>query len=679
MAGLPDNVNIVTSSLDAEIYRGFWMNRSVHFIEGATLTLGHRSGELLIAFLALYVNASGRGLWKLVRCILYFKGSSQASPDGPYLQRQATLRNSNLALDAVVELLDIWRTWRQRVLKSQRKTLDAAFVALLVAVGFILAGIFSSRVSQGTKDVLISGPTDKCGVNLTGVGFIRSENQDVQAYIAPFLNQKSGDYLKYAQRCYQEEDKSQLPDECYILPTPTLPYTKETNAPCPFPDKAQCKLQYGNLIVETELLDGYKHLGLNRGPPLTMRVKHHCAPLNVTADTTSSPGIWKYYLGARKDNLTFESKEDTSTSASSHRGNYVVYAVSPLELESRYGDRILFIDGFNVKDTSTTMLFLVSSFVNYLNKTDDPWFSATKLGINGTYSSDQVVSVIGCTTKREYCNPQSGNCVQVYQKYDKQEAAFERAWSDEKDREHLRPIAMTLHQFGAESIGAFFGARNVPNLLARQTLRLPPVTYTPVHANQTKALPSDQWQKEMVYLSQANFAAMQHSLVDYARGSWLGGDLCDRGICRRQCRSQRVRSSKHYSFSVLGMSIILIVGGIIQFLAFFLDEILALLFKFRRIRNNEDFDYAYAEWQVGSTLQLQRLAHEGVGAGTWTKATDLVPVTRSSDTLAVLDVRDRDHPRLVLHPRELTVIHTNISTSKNSSTRYERLGDRDEQ
>ncbi|KAF2629797.1 hypothetical protein BU25DRAFT_274367 [Macroventuria anomochaeta] len=121
------------------------------------------------------------------------------------------------------------------------------------------------------------------------------------------------------------------------------------------------------------------------------------------------------------------------------------------------------------------------------------------------------------------------------------------------------------------------------------------------------------------------------------------------------------------------MSIILTVCGIIVLFAFFLDEILAFLFKFRRLRNDEDYDYAYAELQAGSTLQLQRLAHESVGAGTWTGATDVVPVIDPGDTLAVLDLRQRGHPRLTLSSHELTHIDTETFVNKRPSARYTRL------
>ena len=126
------------------------------------------------------------------------------------------------------------------------------------------------------------------------------------------------------------------------------------------------------------------------------------------------------------------------------------------------------------------------------------------------------------------------------------------------------------------------------------------------------------------------------------------------------------------------MSVMLIIGGIVQLMAFFLNELLVLLFKFRQLRNDEDYSYAYAEWQAGSILQLQRLAQEGVGAGTWTGATDLVPVTVREEALAVLDLREREHPRLALPERELARVITEDLVRKRPSSRYERLPDIDD-
>jgi hypothetical protein len=56
--------------------------------------------------------------------------------------------------------------------------------------------------------------------------------------------------------------------------------------------------------------------------------------------------------------------------------------------------------------------------------------------------------------------------------------------------------------------------------------------------------------------------------------------------------------------------------------------------------------YALLEWEHNSALQLQRLAHQAVGSGTWTRTAQAIPVTESGDTLGILDISDPKHTRL---------------------------------
>jgi hypothetical protein len=46
------------------------------------------------------------------------------------------------------------------------------------------------------------------------------------------------------------------------------------------------------------------------------------------------------------------------------------------------------------------------------------------------------------------------------------------------------------------------------------------------------------------------------------------------------------------------------------------------------------------------------MAHEATGTGTWSRGTQSVPVTGSNELLAVLDISDAKHPKLV---RTMTV------------------------
>jgi hypothetical protein len=59
-------------------------------------------------------------------------------------------------------------------------------------------------------------------------------------------------------------------------------------------------------------------------------------------------------------------------------------------------------------------------------------------------------------------------------------------------------------------------------------------------------------------------------------------------------------------------------------------------------------DYAFLEWTTNATLQLHRLTHEELQVGTWSGCTDNVPVTKTEDLLASLDIGDLEHPVLAL-------------------------------
>lgn len=52
------------------------------------------------------------------------------------------------------------------------------------------------------------------------------------------------------------------------------------------------------------------------------------------------------------------------------------------------------------------------------------------------------------------------------------------------------------------------------------------------------------------------------------------------------------------------------------------------------------------EWTTNETLQLQRLAHEEIGFGNWSRTTSSIPIIETGDILAILDISDPDHPKL---------------------------------
>lgn len=104
---------------------------------------------------------------------------------------------------------------------------------------------------------------------------------------------------------------------------------------------------------------------------------------------------------------------------------------------------------------------------------------------------------------------------------------------------------------------------------------------------------------------------------------------------------QKIRSDAVTSFSVLGLVIILSLGGLIILLSYTIEFVVGWIQTWKKIGT-----YQRLEWIINDTLQLQRLAHEELGFGSWTKGAAECPITAPGDRLAVVDVSEPTHPRL---------------------------------
>lgn len=94
---------------------------------------------------------------------------------------------------------------------------------------------------------------------------------------------------------------------------------------------------------------------------------------------------------------------------------------------------------------------------------------------------------------------------------------------------------------------------------------------------------------------------------------------------------------------------------------------------FRRIgKGRIGKEYTQIEWYTNGTLQLQRLAHEENGYGTWSNCDDEVPVTGAGDRLATLDLSDPKHPKLTKASSKLVM--STVRTFGSDSTTYEATG-----
>lgn len=142
-------------------------------------------------------------------------------------------------------------------------------------------------------------------------------------------------------------------------------------------------------------------------------------------------------------------------------------------------------------------------------------------------------------------------------------------------------------------------------------------------------------------------ARLQQNVVEYVVGPSMvppGSKVFNEHTPQEiaSCRGQKIRSwSGTMSFSMLGVAIILIVGLIFIVTGLVIDTIVEFLR--RTFRKGE---HKPLHWVLDDTFQMQRLAYEEAGQGTWTGGSSAIPVTAPGDRIGLPKGADRHHPRL---------------------------------
>ncbi|CAI6253498.1 unnamed protein product [Periconia digitata] len=634
-----------------DIHLGFWSNKSMGKVAGATLTVNRQTGSIFIAMLALYVTATGRSFWRICRYFLHLYLSRDTDVDGIYHQRQSSLRNIELALDTMLELLFANHAWRHRAKKVSLRILPVATFAAVIYIAFVAAGIFSSRAIDRSilegNDVLVSGRD--CGIikpNTVSYSQDYGYRWDPQHVMA--MAQNSLESITLASTCYRRENASSL-RECRAFTQVRLPYNIDRATRCPFDSKV-CKSNTSNLEFDTGKLDSLDHLGLNAGPRFQFRHQAACGPLKTDGyserynDSAGGPAQligYKYATSKANSSLgsyLYSIPEFRSSTDVAH-GNYLTTPIQSPYFQKDFD----IIPELETPSSLLSLVFLEKSTIVNLEESTDPWLGAAKQvrvsNITG-YSSEEPVGVMGCVTTRTFCLPDSEDRCMLWNVADA-ETQLSKLWPEEKDRAILRPLFSLLTFGDAGSLDFFYTDQGSLSLLARNTLS---------GALQGAKIAEDWWQHELEHVFQASLAATQRVVLAYARGEPWTRSVASTAYGRNEvlCKSQKIRSPQHYSFSILDIVVIFIIGAIFIVLSTFLDRLVDVAPKLiPHLRRSRKFMYARAEWQTGSTLQIQRMAHESLGLGTWSRTTESVPVTEFGDQIGVLDISDEKHPRLM--------------------------------
>lgn len=303
-----------------------------------------------------------------------------------------------------------------------------------------------------------------------------------------------------------------------------------------------------------------------------------------------------------------------------------------------------------VPDVDLSVIFLAGNDIPFITPVDDPWFSAghnisgnmtTVLGGFEVYFSDDPARALACTHRYQFCNPSTGpngttNCTSLRGIFEVVEASSQLFQRQKHKAKFLWSATAILYM--ASGFPEYINLMRSGSLLARDSLASP----------LQGALPINQWELEVEHWFKFTLADLQRAILDeaigpvqsFARQFHASPTSAEE---RAVCSNQKIRSDSFTSFNVLGLVLIFSIGSFIILLSFFLPTITRHLQRRRRI-------FADLEWISNDTLQLQRLAHEAVGAGNWEGACDDYPWTKKNDRLAVLDVTNQKHPLLKMSP-----------------------------
>ena len=275
--------------------------------------------------------------------------------------------------------------------------------------------------------------------------------------------------------------------------------------------------------------------------------------------------------------------------------------------------------------------------MEYLKPVDDPWFSAhvpynerySERFTVPTYVADRLASPLGCTTSHQFCNPTlpiSQACTPVNgwnQTLQSPTNVPDVAFNDRQFATYLRLMEAAY----AASLDQVVSALDQRILMATQEAA----------KDLTISLPPDWWKSEVIQLNSITLAYIQSRMLSYVTGPWYNEYIhyIQRPSTPEEqefCENQITTDNGFYCFSVLGMAIILVIGGLIILLNLVLEPLVRL---FRNVRKNDHGLYKQLEWDMTATLQLQRLVYEGQGSGTWHGEPDVVPVTTHGDCFGI--------------------------------------------
>ncbi|KAI1269757.1 hypothetical protein F5Y18DRAFT_422709 [Xylariaceae sp. FL1019] len=642
------------------VYLGLWTNWSHGYVLGATLTVTRQNATLLIAFTSTFIAFVANRVWRTSSFFLHRCYSSLTPQDVTYHQLQAILRNASAADEALGLLMKLLCSKRRRRVNRLRIVL-VAFVAIALITVFTLLGGFSSRLALPDNEVLVKSA--RCGYLFPGNAINDDDLFDAIADTA----EKIKNAANYAQQCYSSSSApGQL--DCDRFVVRRLTSSVDMNASCPFDDSV-CLRSAGNLRIDSGYIDSHIHLGMNALPALRILWKRvfHCAPLatrEFTSQDTQSPTndtLFHYgnftidndltdYVFRSRD-LEAQYKYVLSQNSPSTDINYQLNGfVSIVDDGTIAEDLSDFapIESLSRKDADTSLVMLSGNGVLFTGFTDDPWYDVsqktTSAPINGVGSPvvnytihlpRKPASPIGCTEQHQFCNNKDSRQCGPLASF--RDAVFGAA--------HVFNTTYTVETEEAAQFTYFFNRFLASDYnVVHVVKKLGPaalLSQRTLDSGLQGALSSNQWQLDVGNWWNISMAMAQAVSFDSAYGPIDPALQRLRENYTSPLFFSKMKTTAFTSLSVFGLIFTYVVGLLLMLISYALEPVSTWIHK-----RKGPGQYKHLEWTTNATLQLQRLAHEGIGQGKWSRGARAIPTTAENEFLALLDISNPDHPVL---------------------------------
>ncbi|KAI1427461.1 hypothetical protein F5Y12DRAFT_736805 [Xylaria sp. FL1777] len=647
------------------VYVGTWTNWSRGQILGATLTLGRREVDLLIAFTALFVAFVATRVWRIICFAIHQSCSKETPQNAIYHQHQAILRNSSTPEDGIRLLVYIIRVGKNS--KGRFRPLSTVTVATFCILSFTIAGGFSSYISTAIGDEVLLKSMN-CGQSAVGGGPFYIQNFFTGAYVSEQLNNAAN----YAQQCYSSASGGLL--NCGRFVKQQIIGNIDENAGCPFRNDL-CRNDFSNIRIDSGYLSSHDHFGLNSPPNerILWRNVYHCAPLVTTGHTSQSntsfgdATLYHYGNSTSFGNYIYAAKSlenqysfVLSNSSALSYSNFDIQSIFAAVKEGKVQNESNFFPNDSIfrEDADINIHFLSGNGVLFAKPSNDTWYQVAATPVNqlvananqsvytSIYLPSEPSSPLACTDQYQFCNSVSGNrkCGPLSNLRDAVAGVvdlFNTTYSDFAVN-NVTTRTATLFTYFTNAISDI----SVPEIITH----LGPAS---LHSQRYLSggfqylLETNQWKLDAANWWNISMAARQAAFLGYAYGPTDPAILAQRinyttPEFKKVCDNQKMRTTTGYgSFSLFGVVFIFLVGGSLVTTSYLLEPISTCLYEKRGYKK-----YEHLEWTSHATLQLQRLAQEKAGFGTWSDCTDTVPITKANELLGPLDITDPNHPIL---------------------------------